>query len=81
MDTAELAGSMAHVLATYADFLINRKSTPEEAFEYTKHHIMNLIGVSEKSAANIIRVCVGLYLDEKKYCEGALNELISEMNQ
>jgi hypothetical protein len=75
MSDNETLESVGYLIRKYAILLLVDNESSENAFNILKKELQVVCGLSEKDAANILRVAVGLYLGEEKYCEGALKAL------
>jgi len=78
MSENETLASVAYVIRKYALLLLVENKSSEDAFNILKKELQVVCGLTESDAANILRLSVGLYLGEEKYCEGALKALVGE---
>jgi hypothetical protein len=68
---------IALLIRKYAVLLLVQNKSADEAFNILKKELQQE-GLSEKSAANTLRLAVGLYLGEEKYAKGAMQALAVE---
>ena len=55
------------------------KKSGEESAEMTKKAIMNQCNITEKIAANIVRMAVGTYLNKEDYTTEAIKSIAQEI--
>ena len=66
----------AKALSELMYWKIKQKKTNDEAFELTKKELMKQTGCKEIVAVNVIRIAMGIYLDEKEYVEKSLKSIV-----
>jgi hypothetical protein len=68
--------TMAKILSEMAYLIVVEHKSGTEAAELTKKSLVDQCGITELESANIIRLTMGIYLNEQEYAELALKKLI-----
>jgi len=74
----EIVKMLGKILSDFAQRIVIDKKDSETAFKETSGQIHKQTGLSLKTSCNLLRLATGIYLEEKKFAEGALQSIIDE---
>ena len=81
MKKEKIAKILSKILSDCMQRIIIDKKDSETAFKETANQIHKQTGLRLKDSCNLVRLAVGIYLDEKNYAQDALKAIIGGQNE
>ena len=78
-DKELLKQTLTKILTEIAYLMTQNKKSVEDAFIIMRTRLVNMGEFSENTAANLIRIALGIYMSNEKYVDGAFNSIKKEL--